>query len=184
MDRDEALKLFRAGKWGILDWNGRRYAGDEIPNLSGVTLRGATLRKANFSGADLSEADLTGANFSEADLSRADLRGAILNRANLSEANLNGADLSGAIPNRADLSEANLSECTCFGTTFGMLDLSGAIGLDTVHHLAPSTIGIDTLFLSHGKIPDAFLRGCGAPEALISYLQSLIGALSPIHFCS
>src|SRR5512135_3557676 len=38
--------------------------------------------------------------------------------------------------------------------------------------------------LARGKSPEAFLRGCGVPEALITYLPSLIGAMSPIQFYS
>jgi len=35
-----------------------------------------------------------------------------------------------------------------------------------------------------GKIPEAFLRGCGVREALIEYLPSLIGSMDPIQFYS
>src|SRR5208283_3308279 len=48
----------------------------------------------------------------------------------------------------------------------------------------PSTIGIDTLYKSRGKIPEAFLRGCGVPDALIGYLPSLLGAAEAIQFYS
>ncbi|HNP87344.1 MAG TPA: toll/interleukin-1 receptor domain-containing protein, partial [Kouleothrix sp.] len=48
----------------------------------------------------------------------------------------------------------------------------------------PSTIGIDTLFRSQGRIPEVFLRGCGVPESLIEYLPSLLGAMQPIQFYS
>jgi TIR domain len=51
-------------------------------------------------------------------------------------------------------------------------------------HQSPSTIGVDTLFRSKGKIPEAFLRRCGVPDALISYLPSPIGSMSPIQFYS
>src|SRR5262249_44229411 len=47
-----------------------------------------------------------------------------------------------------------------------------------------STVGIDTLFKSKGKIPEAFLRGCGVPDALKAYLPSLIGSMEPIQFHS
>jgi hypothetical protein len=53
-----------------------------------------------------------------------------------------------------------------------------------VQHRGPSTIDIDTLYRSHGKIPEAFLRGCGLPDSLIEYLPSLIGAMQPIQFYS
>ena len=62
--------------------------------------------------------------------------------------------------------------------------LSKASGLDSVEHEGPSTIGIDTLFLSQGKIPETFLRGCGVPDALIVQQRALVGSLEPIQFYS
>src|SRR3954453_22594893 len=59
-----------------------------------------------------------------------------------------------------------------------------------VHPLPPAedgfekVPGIDTLFRSGGKIPAAFLRGCGVPDVLIANQQSLVGALTPIQFYS
>jgi hypothetical protein len=51
-----------------------------------------------------------------------------------------------------------------------------------VEHGGPSTIGIDTLYLSQGNIPEVFLRGAGVPEILIAYLPSLLS--QPIQFYS
>ena len=42
-------------------------------------------------------------------------------------------------------------------TTFGNVDLSSVHGLETAQHEGPSTIGIDTLYRSHGNIPDVSL---------------------------
>jgi hypothetical protein len=55
-------------------------------------------------------------------------------------------------------------------------------GLDTVQHSRPSTIGIDTLYRSGGKIPEVFLRGCGVPENFITFAKSLVN--NPIEFYS
>jgi hypothetical protein len=49
-------------------------------------------------------------------------------------------------------------------TTFGYGDLSEAKGLDAVSHYGPSSIGVDTIYMSKGKIPEAFLRNAGLPE--------------------
>ncbi len=99
--------------------------------------------------------------------------------ANLTLANLNGANLSGA-----NLSGADLSGVRIAATTFGNNDLSKVNGLDTVRHSGPSTIGIDTLYRSGGKIPDVFLHSCGVPDTLIEYLPSLFGAQQAIQFYS
>ena len=63
----------------------------------------------------------------------------------------------------------------------GAIDLSGVKGLETLHHHGPSTIGIDTIYLSKGKIPEVFLREAGMPQIMIDYLPSLIaGTFSTI----
>ncbi len=164
-------------------------------NLSGANLREADLRWANLSGANLSgafliEADLRWANLREADLSRAILSRAILSRAilreaDLSRANLSGANLNGAFLIEADLRWANLFSVVLDGvnferttvgrTLFGSVNLSSCSGLDSVVHLAPSTIGVDSIILSKGDIPEIFLRGVGLPDEWITYIPSLIG---------
>lgn len=123
---------------------------------------------------DLTDADLQGRDLRKVDLGWADLRRANLSDADLSEANLIAADLTEATLRGASLEEANLSDArlraTDFGkaliryTIFGQNDLSTVRGLENVVHLGPSTIGIDTLALSKGNIPEKFLRGCGVPE--------------------
>lgn len=128
-------------------------------DLRVADLRTAVLRKADLRGADLGRANLSEADLSGAALSGADLRGADLSGANLSEADLSGANLSGA-----NLSEANLRRSFFLQTVVGDADLSHVIGLESVNHRGPSTIGVDTLLKSGGKIPDEFLRGCGLAD--------------------
>jgi uncharacterized protein YjbI with pentapeptide repeats len=143
-------------------------------NLSGADLWGANLGRADFSGAHLIRAflggaNLSGANLSEADLSGANLWEADLSGANLRDADLRGADLSGANLiranlNKADLSRANLSWAKIGFTTLGNIDLSEMLGLVDIQHDSSSTLGTDTMLLSKGKIPEAFLRGCGLSD--------------------
>jgi hypothetical protein len=47
--------------------------------------------------------------------------------------------------------------------------------LETLRHFAPSSIGIDTIYRSKGKIPHVFLRDAGVPDNLIEYMASLVG---------
>ena len=152
--------------------------------LSDAILRGGNLSRANLSNAILSDAILRGGNLSRANLSNANLSRANLSPANLSNAILSRANLRGANLGRANLSGANLGKSQCSGTIFASVDLSEVRGLDSINHSGPSTVGIDTLFRSKGKISDAFLRGCGVPERWIEYLPSLIGMLEPIQFYS
>jgi uncharacterized protein YjbI with pentapeptide repeats len=177
--------------------------------LGGALLSEAKLRGTNLVGAKLRRAKVTGAEFGTAgfapeiddkkgtrlvpafpaDLSGADLGGADLSNASFNETNLSGADLTeanlcGARFNRPNLSAANFSRALFDRTEFVNVDLSEGSGLDTCMHYGPSTIGTDTLLRSKGKIPRAFLLGCGVPESLIEYLPSLIVSMNPIQFYS
>ena len=190
-------------KQGIDKWNKWREEKPEISanlsraNFHEADLTGANLSGANLSGADLTFADLTNADLTQANLTRADLSGADLINANLSDAHLNRANLSGAdLINanlnrasliRANLSRANLSQAdlsnTAIGeTTFGNVDLSEVVGLETCEHHSRSTIGIDTIYKSQSKILDVFLRGCGVPENFIAFHKSLVN--TPIEYYS
>jgi hypothetical protein len=182
-------------------------------NLTGVNLAGARLNGAVLSQANFRNADLSGANLSGADLTGADLRGAILENAalfrtdltaaklgharladaflimaDLTMAGLGGADLTRARLINANLSRAKLSgvvlrEAVIEATIFADVDLSDAIGLETVRHNGPSSIGIDTLYRSRGVIPPEFLRGAGVPDSIIAHAQSLIGQSNRASSC-
>jgi uncharacterized protein YjbI with pentapeptide repeats len=156
VDRDEAIRLLTSGQHGIREWNERRARGEEIPGLHRAALGGADLSGAHLSGADLSGAHLSRAVLIVAHLSGANLIEADLFRAVLSGADLSRADLSGAV-----LREADLSGATCISTVFGDVDLSEVKGLESIEHRGPSTVGVDTLVRSRGRIPEEFLRGCG-----------------------
>jgi hypothetical protein len=133
-------------------------------DLNRADLSGADLTEADLRVANLRKADLTGANLNVADLGGADLSGANLNGTDLGGANLAWANLAGANLSMANLIEANLEHSEVGWTMFADMDLGGALGLDKVNHSAPSTIGLDTLRLSEGKIPEEFLRGCGLSD--------------------
>src|SRR6266852_3152950 len=108
------------------------------------------------------------------DFSKANLRKADLIHTHLSRAHLIGADLVRADLAYVDLREADLSAAKIGLTTFGDLDLSTVKGLETVKHDGPSTIGIDTIYRSQGRIPERFLQQAGVPDALIDYMRSLV----------
>lgn len=146
--------------------NGANLSGSD---LSETIFREADLTKANLSFAKLHKAILCGTNLSKANLRGANLSESNLGGANLREANFSGADLSGANLSGANLSETNFVEAIIGHTIFGNTDLSQTDGLETISHRNPSTIGVDTLQLSKGKIPEAFLRGCGLSDADIEY---------------
>jgi hypothetical protein len=171
-------------KQGTDAWNRWRLENPEIvPDLSGANLIRAGLSEANLIGADLRVADLSRADFSGADLRVADLRGADLSGAYLNGADLSGASLELAHFIRTELSGANLSKALIGWTVFASVDLRGVKGLDKVHHIGPSTIGIDTIYLSQGEIPEVFLRGAGVPDDFIKYMHSLTGKALQFYSC-
>ena len=155
---------------GVEAWNAWRDRNDVAPDL----------RNAPLAGRDLG--GVSGIPFTNAEERfRAAIRIALRFGANLRGADLRGADLRRADLRGADLSGANLQSTDVHGAVFsytavGDVDLSSVFGLDAVQHEGPSTIGIDTIYKSKGKIPESFLRGAGVPENFITYMKSLTGA--------
>lgn len=178
-DLSYSLKLLKGGPDGVEEWNYRRLVGEVPSNLSRVNLRGSFL-----CGADVSGVNLSGADLYEASLRFADLRGTSLRGADLRGADFYGADLHRADLHRALLGGANLAECRCRNTVFADIDLSDVRGLGSIEHDGPSTIGIDTLIKSHGRICQTFLQGCGVPDTMAEKMISLITAMKPDQFHS
>jgi uncharacterized protein YjbI with pentapeptide repeats len=152
-------------------------------NLQNVSLVGVDLIGADLSGASLRVADLRWADLSEAQLRKADLRGADLRMANFKRSNLKGADLMYASLDETDLRESDLTHAILDHTIFSNIDLREVKGLETVTHHGPSTIGIDTVYQSQGKIPEIFLRGAGVPDHFIGYMRSLKGKTLEYYSC-
>lgn len=168
-------------------------------NLSATQLVKASLKKANIRHAQLHKANFTQANLSEAHLNYSSAPEAIFIKANLMQAhfdfcklestnfqgaNLVGADLSQAHFFKSNLINANLSKARVSYATFSDVDLSKTKGLLSTKHFGPSTVGIDTLYRSKGRISEKFLKRCGVPSELITYLPSLIAAEQKIKFHS
>lgn len=83
--------------------------------------------------------------------------------------NLSGADLDGT-----DLRGVNVEGAIVLASVFGNVDLCAVKGLEKVRHRGPSTIGIDTLYKSKGRMPKVFLQGCGVLDNF-AYMASLVG---------
>ena len=134
-----------------------------------------SLYHTNLYHTNLYRANLTGADLSFANLSRADLSRATLGGTTLSHADLSGADLGGTTLSHADLNGARVG-----WTNFIDIDLRTVKGLETVEHKGPSSIGIDTIYRSEGRIPETFLRKAGVPEDFLTYMHSLVA--HPIEY--
>ena len=147
-------------------------------NLRGANLKNAILSKTDLFKATLGGSNLTGANLKRANLISADLAEAFLKDTNLVEAVLKDATfrearLFGVDFGKADFDQTNFSEAKFGWVSFGNVDLSTVTGLDTVTHIGPSTLAIDTFYRSLTGISEEFLRGCGVPEDFVSNISSL-----------
>lgn len=193
-DLDRDIRVLRAD----LSNANLRYSDLKGIDLSMVDLRSADLGSANLNDANIAHANLTdafmyGARFSQANLrgtilDGTDMRRAMLFDANLSNAYITNANLSRSVMNDVNLTDASLlrtdfTDATIVNVIFGSNDLSELIGLDTVRHLGPSVIGLDTVYRSKGLIPEAFLRGAGIPENFITYMASLTRKAFDFYSC-
>jgi hypothetical protein len=122
---------------------------------------------------DICKSNLRQANLSWADLRLADLREANLHKATMIDTIFIDTTLSGA-----DFDKVVMSDCY-----FGNIDFSKVRGVETIKHEGPSTIGIDTIYKSNGKIPERFLRGAGIPDNFIEYMHSLTGTAFDYYSC-
>lgn len=143
-------------------------------------LDGAFFREEDSLGADFEEANLEAASFIGCYLNRTKFVNATLKGVNFLQANLvlvkfRGATLTESNFTNAYFSLTDFTDAILAQTTFENVDLSGAVGLQTITHLAPSTVDLNTIFKSVGAIPESFLRGCGTPDDLIDLAKSLSG---------
>jgi uncharacterized protein YjbI with pentapeptide repeats len=148
-------------------------------NLSGANFEGAKLNKAVFF-----KAELSGTNFKSSNLTGADFGDARIIHADLSGADLTDTRLGYTRFIRSNLDGSDFTRATVARTIFAESDLSNCVNLTSAVYKAPCTIGIDTFYASKGKIPEAFLRGCGVPDGLINLAKSLVGAEEGIQFYS
>lgn len=169
-----------------------RHAALVDAKVTSANLSNADVSYANLHGADLTDATLVETDFAYSDLSEVSFVNSVVSSANFKWANLKNSDLTGAdfrnaYLRGANLSHANVRDTNFTGATFGWtdlgnLDLSEAVGLEKVEALGPCSVGIDTIYRSKGKIPEAFLRGAGVPDHFITYMNSLIE--DPVEFYS
>lgn len=211
MANPEHVEILKQGVEVWNRWREKHHSVD--PDLRNAVLKSADLHGADFSGADLSGANLSNSNLRTSrflgtkcittNFSGADLRSAKFMHAKCSKSNFKKADLEFALFDLATLDSANLVEANLWNTIFtgGVFDntnfsrsqmrwtilscinLSKAIGLESVVHGAPSTIGIDTIYLSKGSLLNSFLKGAGVPEIFIQYLNSLTNKSFDFYSC-
>lgn len=152
-------------------------------DFSFAVLNDSNLTRANLRGAVLVAARFTQAILWEAILQGTELQGASFWNANLSYANLSGAALINTAFLSASLKDVDFSYATFAYVVFSGIDLREAKNLESIKHVGPSSIGIDTIYKSAGNIPKKFLRGCGVPDDFITYVRSLTAKAIEFYSC-
>ena len=146
-------------------------------NLSGSDLSGANLLRANLQGSILNQCQLMRTLFISTDLSKSKLIssyivGAYFKGANLISTNFSKSDLRNAVFIGSNVSGAVFTESVFQRTTIGDVNLNECIGLESVFHYGPSSIGLESLFSFDKIFPLSFLKGCGVPDDTIEYVKS------------
>lgn len=186
------VELVKKGSEAVRAWWKKADEG-EILHLDGADLRGQFLRDIDFFRADLRGAQLQGVELSfshlaGAELTDANLAGAFLFATDFTGADLRGTDLSNTNLVQAIFRETNVNAACFVNATFGSTviaytDFSTAKGIDSIRHVTPSSLGIDSLRLSTVRLPKEFLRGCGVPHKLLALYESERPALSDYYSC-
>jgi hypothetical protein len=156
----------------------------EKANLRGAVCNRTKMKGVNLRGADLTGVALAGVTLVDADMGTAWLRGTQFTRSDLTRATLKGATLISTLFRGCLLHGANFEDTEAGSVVFADVDLSVAHGLDSTRHFSASTVGLDTIIRSQGKISERFLRGCGVPDEVIAYVGSLALSLRPVRLYS
>jgi len=158
-----------------------RQADLSYARLTGAHLIVADLHHANLSSSDMAHADLLAANLEGADLSGANLRFARIVLSPLPRANLSNSDLSNTIFCQSSLRNVNFTEAKMDATVFTACEFSECLGLETVKHVGPSSMGIDTLIVSFRAARDCFSHdvttffvNAGVPKQLLDKIPEIL----------
>lgn len=172
-------------------------------NLGYCDLRNASFMDCDLMRSNLRHSNLSNANFTSANLSYSNLSYAKLDYSNLVESILDQVNFSHASFINTLLRKTQLQyslfshsiflDTICDNTyftgsvfencVFANIDLSNCVGLEVCDHSGPSTIGVDTLYKSKGKIPINFLRGIGILEEFLDYIPSLTNQPFQFYTC-
>ena len=162
--------------------------------LTRTYLNFSTLRRCTFADARMRGADLTRCDLSESALVGADLSGANLSNSNLRGCDLSYSMLAGTVFNNVDLRGADLRHAELATATFGGVllaqaalshahlsktvfarchDLHEALGLDSMEHLSPSSIDMESLRACLVGLTDDFLEAVGLEPREIEALRGM-----------
>ncbi|HVR38973.1 MAG TPA: toll/interleukin-1 receptor domain-containing protein [Thermoanaerobaculia bacterium] len=174
MGNKEQVAILRQG---VAAWNAWRESHPNVEidlqntDLSSQLFIGFNFRRARFDGADLSFSHFVDIRAWNARFNSASLYHATITRGNFEESDLSNARLTGAAFATTYLKHANFRGAILSGTILANLSLTSIFNLDHTNHGSPSSISLDTLELSLGRIPENFLRGCGLSDIEIEFAK-------------
>jgi uncharacterized protein YjbI with pentapeptide repeats len=147
----------------------------------GCHLTHSSVDNASFRGATLERAYLVGSHFTKTDFTRARLSRANLAWGTVRFSTFDGADMRGAVLQNVDAHRVSMREAALEGldlhdTVLTGVDLSGASGLDRLVYRHGNAIDHETVARS-GELPRAFYEGCGVPDEVIAFFESIAGAI-------
>jgi uncharacterized protein YjbI with pentapeptide repeats len=163
-------------------------------NLSKAKVLHSVIKHSSLFGGIFSDADFAGCEFLDCQMMHSNFHGAsftkcILISSDVKSANFHETDFSDARLVNVHFYQSELRR-TCFQRSaftyvnFSDCDLSAAEGLDTVLHDTPTSLGLDTIYRSGGRISEPFLRNSGVPDGFITQMRSLVSAEGGIEFYS
>jgi len=140
--------------------------------------------KTNLLKCDFEQSKFARCRFHEANLSHANLTRTTFHECSLTNTNLNGSYLNSAYLYQSTIKagnfvKTNFNFSSLQNLSFITVDLSEAIDLDKVLPQGPSSIGLDTLAASKGRLPIAFLRGCGLNNLQIEISKLFENGMDP-----
>jgi len=159
--------------WRVVFSDGVFTGGD----LRSVMLRWARFHRCDLSGASLVDAVLDHTVFRDrvllcdADFSKTSVSNVQFQNCDLRRANFRQTSFSSSSFEDCDISDATFEGAKFYYTQFIGIDLSSALGLADTKHSGPSSLDIETLRLSRGRLPHTFAKGCGLTDTEIATTQ-------------
>lgn len=143
-------------------------------DLTRLNTANSSFSQCAFGKTQLVRAELHTSKFDTCDFDFANLSDALLQKCTFEGSSLFGTCLARAILDRVhfddvDFTGAEFTESILAHLSVTRSDLGAAKDLDTARHARPSSIGIDTLVMSRGRLPLEFLRRTGMPDDLIEH---------------
>src|SRR4051794_1317213 len=140
-------------KEGVAAWNEWRQTSDSKVDLSFIHLIGESLDFYDLTNVNLSDSRLdgvtfigaycSGARFDRALIFDARFRSASMDRCSFWEADIRSTTFDWCHAEKVDFTNSIFD-----GNTFVHISLRDALGLETIEHSSPSSIGLDTFFQS------------------------------------